>query len=108
MDFFVRPNYDAPVVPSISRNVRLPRDLETKLLDFCAGTKRAPSDVVREIVALFFAEGFQVAEHRLTGDFWSRPLKSLDSAAGPSDADRELAERIVTGRAKPRRQKKGA
>lgn len=73
---------------TISRNVRLPAGLDATLREFCAVTRRQESHTIRGIVELFFADGVELAERRLSSGVWDvspEPRTISRNRARPAD-----------------------
>ena len=82
----------------ISRNLRLDEALDGVLRDFCVKTNRHEPHTIRAVLTLFFADGFETAERRLTTGLWE-PSKSE-----PTSEDEARADYIVgSKRRKPKR-----
>ena len=62
--------------------LRLEPTLDQTLRDFCKATARQPVHTIREIIRLFFAEGAQAAERRLSSGLWgvSTPADAAEAA----------------------------
>ena len=56
-----------------SRIVPLPPDFEERVCRFCSRTKRPVAHTLRAVLELFFADGDDVAEARLTRGLWDLP-----------------------------------
>jgi hypothetical protein len=75
---------------TVNRYFRLPEELNERLTEFCARTRRDEPTTVRHILEMFFADGPASAEGRLTSGLWN--------AAEPakySHEDRRWAEEIL-------------
>ena len=56
--------------PMVVFELRLPKALHDDFVQFCELTRRDQSEMAREILQLFFAEGFRSAFERLRTENW--------------------------------------
>jgi len=71
--------------------VRVSRELDEALREFCQGTRREPAAVVRDAVELLLADGPDVAELRIMRNLWD--LSAEDIRAFAAGLERGAAER---------------
>ena len=90
-------------------NVRLAPEAEAHLIRFCQRTTRRSTDVVRQIIAMFFADGDEEADRRLSAGLWQQ--KGTDSATlnplPPDATPEEVAEFVVDGKRPQRVKRRG-
>jgi predicted transcriptional regulator len=83
---------------SRQKNFRLPTNLVSILDEFCTKTRRRDTDIIRAAIELFFADGLEAAERRLSAGLWDADQTRL----------RELGERVpgaIDDQASARRRK---
>jgi hypothetical protein len=71
------------------------QELKDRLANFCTATNRHPPAALRAIIQLFFAEGDQIAELRLTQKLWGIGPAEMSAFA---EAVMEAEEQLSRGR----------
>lgn len=69
MEFLKRLWYSVLMAKAV-RSVRLPVALDERFSSFCRRTRRDEPETMRHIVDLFFADGDETAERRLSKGLW--------------------------------------
>lgn len=86
---------------TIQRTLRLPAALNAAFEDHCRRARRDEPATLRSIIELFYADGVEAAERRLTTGVW-------DDGTPPRQLSDDAIEHIVTGSRSEKRRGRSA